>query len=392
MKRKILYVEGSPYANYPADPEKNVGGSIISLYYLLKSLNGHKYSPSLFLFYDSCFLDRIQGFYQKIIIQTKEYRRGTAKKPVHVFFSRDQYSFLSYMKMFFLRVIPSAKRMYSLLKRECPDIVHCNNSLRMNMDVILASRLAGIPCVCHVRSHEKLSFINKRCAGFVDYFVCTSEAVRNNYLEQGIKKEKLVVIPNGLDIQDFPIPVRQDRAGGDFIVSTIGRMVEWKGHEMLLEAIPHVIREKKNVQFWFVGDGKKRAELEEKASALNIGQHTKFQGFAQDIRPVLSDSDLVVHTPTRPEPFGRVVIEAMAMQKPVIATNLGGPSEIITDGQDGILIEPGKPDRLAEAVLQMLDNPERRQRIGKAARKTVEEHYDSKNTAESVERLYASLF
>jgi glycosyltransferase involved in cell wall biosynthesis len=81
----------------------------------------------------------------------------------------------------------------------------------------------------------------------------------------------------------------------------------------------------------------------------------------------------------------------MSMQTPVIATNIGGPSEIITDGQDGILIEPNKPAQLAETILQMLDNPDRRQKIGNAARKTIEERYDNKKIVKQVERIYETI-
>jgi len=391
LKRKILFVEGSPYANYPADSKKNVGGSIISLYHLMKDLNKYEFHPSLFLFYDSYLIDKIQSKHHKISVNTKEYRRGTTKKPVNVFFSRDFYLFLSYLKMSFLRMVPSTIRMYSFLKKNRPDLVHCNNSLRMNMDAILASWLVGIPCVCHVRSYEKLYFINKLCSFFVEYFVCISEAVRNNYLRQGIKKKKLVKIPNGLDIEEFPIPIRQKKVGQDFIIANIGRMVGWKGQEVLLKAIPTIVKKKKNIQFWLVGDGPERANLKEKASDLNINRYVKFKSIAQDVRTILSISDLLVHTSTQPEPFGRVIIEAMSMQTPVIATNMGGPSEIITDGQDGILIEPNKPELLAQAILQILNNPDRRQNIGRAARKTIEERYDSKKIAKQIERLYETI-
>jgi len=391
LKRKILYIEGSPYANYPADPKKNVGGSLISLYHLVKDLNEQEFNPSILLFYDSYLIDQIKGRHFQISVKPKKYRRGKTKKPVHIFFNRDYYSFLSYLKMTFLRMFPSMIRMYSFLKRERPDIVHCNNSLRLNMDAILASRLAGIPCVCHVRCYEKLYFINKLCAFYVKYFICISKAVRNNYIGQGIKKQKLIVIPNGLDIQDFPIPMRQHQVGKVLTITCIGRMTDWKGQEVLLKAIPLVTEKKKNLRFRFVGDGTERANLEKMASALNINWCVEFAGVVQDIQSILAISDLLVHTSTRPEPFGRVIIEAMSMQIPVIATNIGGPIEIISDGRDGILIEPNQPEQLAKTILMLLDDPERRQKIGKAARKTIEEFYDSKIVAEQVEMIYKKM-
>jgi len=357
----------------------------------VKDLNEHEFRSSLFLFYDSYLVDRIQGQQHKILVKTKEYTKGKTKKPFHILFSEEYYLFISYMKMSFLRMVPSAIRMYSFLKKESPDIVHCNNSLRMNMDAILASRLAGIPCICHVRSLEKLYFINKLCSGFVKLYICISEAVRENYLKQGIKKEKLVLIPNGLDIRDFPIPERQNQAGYDFIITNIGRMADWKGQEILIKAIPHIIEKKKNVQFWLAGEGPERANLEEKVSDLKIDRYVKFKGVVPDIQTILSVSDLLVHTPTKPEPFGRVIIEAMSMQTPIVATNVGGPSEIITDGHDGILIEPNKPDQLAETILHMLDNPDLRQNIGIAARKTIMEQYDNKKIVKQVERIYLTI-
>ena len=391
-RKKVLYVEGSPYVNYPADPRQNVGGSLISVSYLINDLNKHRFDPSLYLFYDSYLVDRIQIQRHNIFIKTKEHRAGKSKKPVHVLFSRDKYLFLSFLKRTLLRMAPSVKRLYSFLKEAQPDIVHCNNSLKWNLDAILASRLVGIPCVCHIRGYEDLNLIHKMFARFARYYICISEAVKNNYLEQGIHEEKLLVIPNGLNIQDFPKPVRQDHSGDDFVITTIGRMVDWKGHDVFMESIPRIVQEQKNIQFWFVGDGEKRAELEKRAADLDVGRYTRFKGIAPDIRPVLSDSDLVVHVPTKPEPFGRVVIEAMSMQKPVISTNLGGPSEIITHGRDGILIEPNEPDQLADTILELIENEDLRQRLGDAARKTIEERFDNQRVVQDVEGIYETIF
>lgn len=383
-----MYVEGSPYVNYPTAPEENVGGSIISLNYLIKGLNADQFTSSVFLFYNSFLFNGFKSVPTKISIKTKEYRRRKTKKPINILFNEDFYLFLSYLKRSILHMVPSAFRMYSFLKKNNPDIVHCNDTLKLNMDSILAARLAGIPCICHVRGYEKLHFINKICASFVKYFICVSKAVSNNYFKQGISKEKLVVIPNGLDIKDFPIPAHQHRSEQKFIITTIGRMVHWKGHKELLKTIPRILQERKNVEFWIVGDGELRKDLEIIATNLDIDQHIKFKGFTKDIVSLLLRTDLVVHIPTKPEPFGRIVIEAMALEKPVIVTNMGGPSEIITDGQDGILIEPNNPDQLAREVLKLLDDQDLREKIGKAARSKVEKMYDNMKTVKEVEQIY----
>ena len=386
--KKILYIEGSSRINYPADPAVNVGGSTISLYYLVKDLDRKKFKPAVFSYYDSYVFKEFSKLNCRVMIDARKRKKRKSKKYFQAVFKEDFYESLSFFKLFLLRILPRALKLVSILKKEKPDIVHCNLSLRQSMAPIIASRIACIPCICHVRGYTRLNSLNKAFSHFVRCFICVSDTARSNYLMQGIKKEKTVVIPLGIDAQEFLPVSHHTQKEKDFIVTSVGRMNEWKGQWILLEAIPLITQKIKNVQFWLVGDGPERPNLERKAHVLNISQFVKFKGTFHRIQNILSSSDLLIHTPVKPEPFGRIIIEAMAMQIPVIATNLGGPSEYITNNRDGILIDTKRPDVLAEKIVQVLENPDLRQKMGEAARKTVIKQFDNKNIMKEIERIY----
>jgi glycosyltransferase involved in cell wall biosynthesis len=113
--------------------------------------------------------------------------------------------------------------------------------------------------------------------------------------------------------------------------------------------------------------------------------------FRKDVYDVFSSLDVVVHASTSPEPFGRVIIEAMALGKPVIATALGGPLEIIEHGHNGLLIEPGDPVALAEAIITLVSDEKERVRIGKNAIAHVNEHFRQKDAVRKIEAIYDDL-
>jgi glycosyltransferase involved in cell wall biosynthesis len=327
----------------------------------------------------------------KVFIRASTHFRKKSKKPIHVLFDQKTYALLSSAKNFGLRILPSAVRLSRFIKKEKIDLVHGNMSLESDLAAVLASRLAGVPCICHVRSFEEISLFSKIGARFVAYFICISRAVKDHYLKQGIPEAKLTIIHNGIDLETS-LPDERDRPeGGTWTVASLGRMVPWKGQKVLLKAIPPVLDRLPNVRFIFMGDGPDREKLEQEARRLNVQASVEFRPASLDVRALISEADLVVHTSIDPEPFGLVIIEAMARRRAVIATNRGGPLEIITDGQDGLLIEPRNSRLLAEKIIQLLENAELRLRLGRAARRTVEERFNLVRSVRKVEEIYERL-
>jgi starch synthase (maltosyl-transferring) len=144
------------------------------------------------------------------------------------------------------------------------------------------------------------------------------------------------------------------------------------------------------VHWVLVGDGELRSDLGRQAEALGIDRLVHFTGWLDDIRQMLALADLFV-LPSHGEHFGRVLIEAMAMGRAVVATDAGGVPEIVKHGETGWLVKPGQPDRLAEAALQLLGNCEQSERFGLAGRRVVEDSFSVERHVGQIQSLYHHL-
>jgi glycosyltransferase involved in cell wall biosynthesis len=173
-------------------------------------------------------------------------------------------------------------------------------------------------------------------------------------------------------------------------VLSIGRFVAEKGHRHLLEAAARIERTKPGAHWVLVGAGELEASLKHQARGLGLESRVHFTGWRDDIPEVLAVSDVFV-LPSESEGFGRVVVEAMAMARPVVATAVGGVPEIVQDGQTGILVPPSDPAALADAVRSLLDDPARASRLGAAGRARAESRFTLTAHVDGVERVYAEV-
>ncbi|PIU68061.1 MAG: glycosyltransferase family 1 protein, partial [Armatimonadetes bacterium CG07_land_8_20_14_0_80_40_9] len=145
-----------------------------------------------------------------------------------------------------------------------------------------------------------------------------------------------------------------------------------------------------NIKFLIVGDGPLREELKEQSKDLGIEDEVTFTGSRQDIPEIMAALDIFVLTSIK-EHFGRVVIEAMACGKPVIATNSGAVPEIVEDKVTGILVPPEDSEKLAEAIIELLEDKEKAKEMGIAGRKRVEELFSIEKHTRQIEEVYLSL-
>lgn len=162
------------------------------------------------------------------------------------------------------------------------------------------------------------------------------------------------------------------RTNGHFVIGTVGRMTEQKGHVYLLEAIPAVLKEVPNARFLWVGDGPLRAMLEEKAEQLGVRQMIEFTGTRHDVPALLDTMDLFV-LPSVYEGLPTVVLESIAHGVPVIGTQIAGTSEIIVHNQTGWLAQPRSPQDLAKWIIYAAQKPQQRLRIARAALDALQE-------------------
>jgi len=178
----------------------------------------------------------------------------------------------------------------------------------------------------------------------------------------------------------------------------VARVNPWKGHELFLRAAGLVVERVPEVEFIMVGsclpayEGLRR-HLMALRSALGLDGRAHFvEHLDRDaIRDLMASLDVLVLPSTSPEPGGLVVLEAMALERAVVATRQGGPLDVITDGMNGMLVSPKEPTEMADAVISLLQDPALRRRLGAAARRRVEDEYSLPRHLERLSAMYGKV-
>ena len=284
-----------------------------------------------------------------------------------------------------------------LLKEKKIDIVH-TYMFTGNSWGTLASRIASVPVIinsvwdieiwkrCYYRWIDRILF------PFVDAVITNSDASMDFIIKKSrLEVKKFVTIYSGVDISKFsPSPLNETNHKHPTI-GTVARLDEpKKGLIYLIEAISLIKKDIPHCQLILAGDGPSRNILENMVRNKKLNENVKFLGFRRDIQNVLSQID-VFALPSLWEGLGNVLLEAMAMEKAVVATMTGGIPEIVIDGETGFLVSPGDSSALANAIVKLLKCYETRIQMGKAGRKRVKENFTIEKTVERLEKIYDEL-
>ncbi|NNG24213.1 glycosyltransferase family 4 protein [Telluria aromaticivorans] len=288
-------------------------------------------------------------------------------------------------------MLPYALRYYRAFRKGGVDLVYLNNDCSCNMAAAVGARLARLPLVLHARGFNADTRGNRWVLQHIDHCIAVSRAVKRELIELGLPAEKCTVVPEGLDLTQFhpqaPDAVLRGELGlaeDEPVITLVGGLIDWKGQDVLIEATPAILEAFPDAVILLVGsaygkDNRYAEDITRKAGAPALRGRVRLLGARQDIPVILSISSVVLHASTKPEPFGRTFLEGMAMGKPTIASNEGGPLDVIEHEVDGLLIEPRKPAVLATAVKRLLSDPVLSASLGEhAARKarnySIEHH------------------
>lgn len=228
-------------------------------------------------------------------------------------------------------------------------------------------RLSGMRTIGHVQG-----FTSARWHKHQSHLLAVSQAVKDDLVVQGLDAERITVLYNALSPAEFvacrdPRDVRAEfgATGKTPVIGTIAHLSEKKGQRDLFAAMPHVCRAFPQVQFWIVGQGPLREELETRARANGTINNVRFLGFRRDMADVMNAID-VMALPSHREPCALVYIEAALMEKPILACRAGGAPESIADGETGILVPVRDSRAIAAALCELLDNRDRAHAMGRA--------------------------
>jgi glycosyltransferase involved in cell wall biosynthesis len=296
-----------------------------------------------------------------------------------------------------------------LTRRERPAVVHTHTS-KAGFLGRLAAVIARVPAVIHQphghvfygyyspRRTAVFTALERRAARWTDRIITLTDRGAVEHLAHGIgRAEQYVSVPSGVPTAELraAAPGRSEaraRLGLDpdaFVVLGLGRLVLIKGFDLLVRSLPSLIAQIPSTRVLLVGDGVERASLEAIATSLGVTERLCMIHGASDVTSYMAAAD-VVAAPSRNEGMGRVIVEAMALGLPVVATAVGGIPAVITDGECGRLVEPEDPDVLAAALIELGRDAAMRRKLGEAA-VTRAEAFSTAVAREKLLAVYAGL-
>ena len=301
-------------------------------------------------------------------------------------------------------------KLYRLMRREKPHIVHTHTATAGLLGR-LAARLAGVPVILHtfhghvLRGYfgplqsKVLVWIERFLARLSDRIVTVSEGQRRELAGYGIAPlEKITVVPLGFELEALLAceshrgELRRELglAYENKLIGIVARLVPIKNHRLFLQAARVVAEAVPQARFLVVGDGELREELEAYARDLGLDGKAFFTGWRRDLARLYADLDVVALTSIN-EGTPVSLIEAMAAGVPVVATGVGGVPDVVVDGETGHLVEAGEVKGMAEAIVELLRNPEKAREMGSAGREAVYPRFAVQTLMANVEGLYAEL-
>jgi glycosyltransferase involved in cell wall biosynthesis len=380
---RILYISAT----------SEIGGAEISLWEMIKNMNRQWFLPVAIL----PPLGPLEALLRRDNVDIKTVKMIRFKR------TRNALRLIRFL----LHVMLYVPRIAAFVKKSGVRLVH-SNGVHAHVFGALAAKLAGVPSVWHVRDLTPLGFLGRPLAALSTAVVVPSEAAKLLMQTCVRSTKKLIQIENGLDISELESRFATAPSGAEgyrlgartrsnrFSIVMVANMTPWKGHDTFIHAAALVADAHADATFQIVGgdifheNSDYVDRLERLCQDLGLGNEITFTGYREDAPAIMNAADVVV-LPSRSEPFGRVLIEAMALRKPVIASNDGGPAEIVIDGTTGLLVAPGDPRDLAEAILTLARDPALRKSMGAAGRKRVQERFTIDRHVAQIERLYMEI-
>jgi glycosyltransferase involved in cell wall biosynthesis len=291
-------------------------------------------------------------------------------------------------------VIPSIRE---LAIQTNADIVHAHG-YKADIYGYFALRRTGTPLVstCHTwYDNDRMVTLYGKADRLVlrNYaaVVAVSDEVTQRLLKAGVRKEKIHLVRNGIDLRPFdtaqPSLRNASITSTPPIVGLVGRLSIEKGVDIFLHAAALVIAELPSTKFVVVGEGPDRDKLESLIDELKIRQNVTMLGRRDDMPSVYASLDIMVSA-SRQEGLPMAILEGMASRRPLIATAVGAVPTVVVDGRTGVLLPPQNAALLASTIVNLLRNPAERERLGAAARKLIEDEYSADRMTDDYLRVY----
>jgi glycosyltransferase involved in cell wall biosynthesis len=267
----------------------------------------------------------------------------------------------------------------------------------------IVGKILGIPVVSTMHNIPKDYDMQKSYAKVLEKFtaqhavshlIAVSERIRQLFIQEWrIPAQTISTITNGVPLNDFlPVPEGVIRSGGQQgpVITTIGRLTPQKAQHIFIEAAAHIVKAYPDASFQIVGRGHLENELKALAQKLGIAEQVQFAGVRHDIPNILAASDIFVLSSAW-EGLPVTAIEAMAAARPVVLTDVGGIRDLVESGKHGFIVPPHNAQALADALLELLREPQKAQAMGLAGRTHVQKAFSMELFARNHEQLYTTI-
>ena len=305
--------------------------------------------------------------------------------------------------------IRTAFRLRTVFRKARPDLLHVHGHKAALVAVLarafLKDKAPMVVSVHNYPSYYKSNVINRIAGSFALRFIvrkackviAVSDAVKRDLIKlDHLEASRIVTIHNGIDAKaiakngEAGVDVLKEALGigdGDIVIGTAGRLIEGKGHLVLIEAADQLLKDNPHAKVVIAGDGPERKRLEDRISTLKLKKSVILPGFMDDLGPFFSLVDVFV-LPSFSEAFGIVLLEAMNAGCPVVASEAGGIPEIVRDGETGLCFHAGDADKLAAAVRRLLDDEGLRTKLIRNAKRMVKEEFSLDKMSQETEKVY----
>lgn len=296
-------------------------------------------------------------------------------------------------------------KLRTLMRDYAPTLI-CTHGYRSAILGLLVARVSAIPVVAWSRGWTKENLkirayesLDKLLIRFADRIVAVSLEQKRRLMKRGIPGRKIQTIHNALDPGQFQKEVEGPRLdafeefgipAGYKVIGTAGRLSPEKGHRYLVESMAIILEKWKDVFLLILGDGVLRTKLVRQARRLGLKGHIAFPGFCDHLYPVLTQMDIFM-LPSTTEGLSNIILEAFAASKPVVATAVGGNPELVRHMETGILVPPGSPGRIADAIDFLMSNPCKARALARAGRELLDDDFSLEKQTQKICNMYHQL-
>ncbi len=381
LSNRVLYI----------DHTSMLGGGEIALFNLVTGLNRDEFEPVVVLFETGKLWDKLASAGIDVRLFTV---KGTVKSA-----RKDQLGIRSLLRIRDIgAVISSILKLSKFIREINPQIVHCNN-LKSNLIGGFAGRLARKKVIWHIRDRYESDYLPMPV---VSVLRLLARYVPHGVVANSQSTLETVKLPAGkpswVIYSGIRLPVeRPDRHFGSPVrIGMVGRIAPWKGQHIFLEAASEVAKRFADTEFVVIGaalfgEDDYTNQVKQRANQPDLEGRVLWEGFRDDVINAIDSLDIVVHASVTAEPFGQVVVEGMAMKKPVIATAGGGVLEIIQDGENGFLVPMNDSHAMARTICRVLANPDESTQIGRKARQRVIDCFTTEISVAMAQVVYRAL-